>query len=87
MKKFDWSRFKNYGLWVSILSLIPLILSAFGYKVIAPEYQTVTATILSILAALGVLNNPTTDNKWYKDDIVKIEPEKVIEENKSEENK
>lgn len=65
---FDWSRFKNYGLWVSILALIPMILSAFGVKVVAEEYQAITNLVLSILVTLGIVNNPTTNCKWYVDD-------------------
>ena len=65
---FDWSRFKNYGLWVSIMALIPMILSAFGVKIIPEEYQTIANTILSILVALGIISNPTTEAKWYIDD-------------------
>lgn len=65
---FDWSRFKNYGLWVSILALIPMILSAFGVHIVPEEYQTITNTILSILVELGIVNNPTTQAKWFNDD-------------------
>lgn len=65
---FDWSRLKNYGLWVSILSAIPLILKSFGVNIIPDDYNTVITTILSILVALGILNNPTTTAKWYLDD-------------------
>ncbi len=66
--KIDLSRFKNYGLWVSILALIPMILSAFGVKIVPEEYQAITNTILSILVALGIISNPTTESKWYIDD-------------------
>ena len=65
---FDWSRFKNYGLWVSIMALIQMILSAFGVKIIPEEYQAIANTILSILVALGIISNPTTEAKWYIDD-------------------
>ncbi|MBS5886512.1 phage holin [Clostridium sp.] len=65
---FDWSRFKNYGLWVSILALIPMILSVFGVHIVPEEYQTITNTILSILVALGIVSNPTTQAKWFNDD-------------------
>ncbi|MDV4151881.1 phage holin [Clostridium sp. AL.422] len=65
---FDWTRFKNYGLWVSILALIPMILSAFGVNIVPEEYQAITNTILSILVALGIVNNPTTQAKWFNDD-------------------
>ncbi|MCF0148636.1 MAG: holin [Clostridium sp.] len=66
--KIDWSRFKNYGLWVSILALIPMILSAFGVKVVPEEYESIMNTVLSILVALGIISNPTTESKWYIDD-------------------
>lgn len=65
---FEWSRFENYGLWVSVLALIPMILSAFGVKVVADEYQAITNVVLSILVALGIGSNPTTNCKWYVDD-------------------
>lgn len=32
------------------------------------EYQVITNTILSILVALGIISNPTTESKWYIDD-------------------
>ncbi|NFI95815.1 holin [Clostridium botulinum] len=64
----DKSRFKNYGLWVSIAALIPLILKCFGIEVIQGEYQQVVQAILSILVMLGIVSNPTTDTKWFNDD-------------------
>lgn len=66
----DWSRFKNYGLWVSIFALIPLILNVFGVKVVPEEYQEITNAILSVLVAVGIISNPTTEAKWYLDDKV-----------------
>lgn len=72
--KFDMSRFKNYGLWVSILALVPMLLHAFGVEIVDQEYEAIAAVVLSILVALGIINNPTTECKWYKDD------KKIIEE-------
>lgn len=66
--KIDYSRFKNYGLWVSILALIPMILNLIGVNIIPEEYQEITTTILSILVAVGIISNPTTESKWYLDD-------------------
>lgn len=60
-------RFKNYGLWVSIAALIPLILQAFGISII-PDYQQIVNAILGILVTAGILSNPTTTNRWYGDD-------------------
>lgn len=68
MNNFDFSRFKNYGLWLSLISLIPLVLSAFGVNVATDKIQPIINTILTILVALGILNNPTTDTKGYLDD-------------------
>ncbi|MGN2336566.1 phage holin [Clostridium cagae] len=64
----DKSRFKNYGLWVSIAALIPLIIKCFGIEIIQGEYQQVVQAILSILIMLGIVSNPTTDTKWFNDD-------------------
>lgn len=64
----DKSRLKNYGLWVSIAALIPMVLQAFGLNILPNNYKEVIGTILSILVMLGILNNPTTESKWYMDD-------------------
>ncbi|ENZ03360.1 phage holin [Clostridium thermobutyricum] len=71
----DWSRLKNYGLWVSILALIPLILKQFGIYIIPEEYTQITTAILSILVMAGILNNPTTENKGFLDDNIKNKKE------------
>lgn len=79
---FDCSRFKNYGLWVSIFALIPMLLNSFGIKVVPEEYQAITNTILSILVALGIISNPTTQCKWFVDDKNKKNIEDSVEGNK-----
>ena len=71
----DWSRLKNYGLWVSILALIPLILKQFGIYIIPEDYTQITTAILSILVLAGILNNPTTENKGFLDDNIKNKKE------------
>lgn len=75
----DMSRFRNYGLWVSIAALIPMILKVFGVDVIPEDYENIVQTILSILVMAGILNNPTTKTKGFKDD-------KNIELNEEEKN-
>lgn len=82
--KIDLSRFKNYGLWVSLFALVPMILSAFGVKIVPDEYQIAVNSVLAVMVALGVINNPTTDTKWYSDDKAiapPVEEQKVIESN------
>ncbi|ACD51627.1 UNVERIFIED_ORG: holin [Clostridium botulinum] len=73
----DKSRFKNYGLWVSIAALIPLILKSFGVEVIQGDYEQIVQAILSILVMLGIVSNPTTDAKWFSDDKALEEPKNV----------
>ena len=64
--KFE--RFRNYGFWLSLFSLIGLLLNdLFGHK--APwawYHEMYVQTILSILVVLGIANDPNT-GKWYKD--------------------
>ncbi|NLL30786.1 MAG: holin [Clostridiales bacterium] len=74
--KIDASRFKNYGFWVSLFALIPMVLNAMGMEIIPEQYETITTAILTILVALGIVSNPTTECKWYKDDTNKITEEK-----------
>jgi uncharacterized membrane protein len=66
------SRFKNYGLWISIFALIALLPEAFGtYDIgfILPDnYEALVRIILAILVGAGIINNPETDNNGYGDD-------------------
>lgn len=68
------NRVRNYGLWVSIAAFIPLVLSAFGIKITnEQQYNEVINSILTLFVALGLLNNPNTENRWYKDDVKKLD--------------
>ncbi|MGG2024203.1 phage holin [Gottfriedia sp. S16(2024)] len=62
------ARFKNVGLWVSAASSVLIIAQAFGLHVSPDKYNEVLNAVLSLLVVLGILNNPTTDNKFYGDD-------------------
>lgn len=68
MQNFDWNRFNNYGLWVALLSLIPIVLNMYGINVVPEVYQPIINAILSVFVTLGILNNPTTQSKWFLDD-------------------
>ena len=73
------NRLKNYGLWISIAALVPLVLSAFGVKLFDEQkYMEVINAILAILVGLGIINNPDTKNPWFGDD--KTKEVKEIEE-------
>ncbi|SFA92150.1 holin [Clostridium frigidicarnis] len=85
------NRWKNYGLWVSIFAFIPLVLNAFGLKVLPANYTELVTALLSILVMAGLISNPETVAKWYlgdepsevtsdiivKDQETKVEPKKL----------
>lgn len=50
------SRFKNYGLWLSIATLISLVLQGFEINILPDNYQEIVKAILSILVLIGVVN-------------------------------
>lgn len=65
------NRLRNYGLWVSVAALIPLVLSAFGLNIVDEQkYMELINALLAILVGLGLINNPSTENRWFKDDKV-----------------
>lgn len=61
------SRWQNYGLWLSIAAVIPLLLSSFDIHMI-PNYQEIVNSVLAILVMAGIISNPTTTSHWYLDD-------------------
>ncbi|MGL4874988.1 MAG: holin [Clostridium sp.] len=64
----DLSRFKNYGLWVSVAALVPMVLKGFGVDVLPENYNEIITAGLGILVMAGILNNPTTVSKGFLDD-------------------
>lgn len=72
MKYKVWKRCQNYGLWFSILAFIPLLadtLKVYDINIILPgNYEGIVKALLGILVLGGILSNPTTENKGFKDD-------------------
>ena len=62
------NRLKNYGLWVSVASLTFMVLQNAGIQVTPESRDLYQNSILGILILLGIINNPTTDNKGFGDD-------------------
>lgn len=66
------NRFKNYGLWVSVFSLVGLILSNYGLfdklGLTADTYKELFQAILGVLVMAGILSDPNTQNKGFGDD-------------------
>jgi uncharacterized membrane protein len=65
------NRFRNAGLWISVISFIPIVLESFGVAVLPEQWGVVKETLLaliSLLVVFGILSNPTTENAGYSDD-------------------
>lgn len=66
------SRWKNYGLWVSLFALMPMLLEAFGVDVLPHNYEEVVKGILTVLVLAGLINNPES-GKGYLNDKSQVE--------------
>lgn len=64
------SKWRNYGLWLSIAAFIPMLLKAFNIDVLPGNYDDLVTAFLGILVLAGVISNPT-DGNWYKDNNLK----------------
>lgn len=51
-------KWRNYGLWVSLASLILLILQAAGVEINTGQYNEIVNAILGLLVAAGIISNP-----------------------------
>lgn len=61
-------RIKNVGFWLSLSALVPTLgVMFFDYQFPA-EYEVFANSLIALLIALGIVNNPTTDNKGFLDD-------------------
>ncbi|MEA1960169.1 MAG: phage holin [Bacillota bacterium] len=65
----DWkSRLTNYGFWVAVASAVLLLLNALKLGINVEQYNEIINAILGILVMLGVISNPTTNNRGFGDD-------------------
>lgn len=60
------NKFKNYGLWVSLISAVLMLLQAFGLKFDGPYVNEIVTGILGVLVACGIISNPS-DGSGYTD--------------------
>lgn len=56
---------RNWGTWVSIFSLLFLVLIDAGVGIDPGRYELYVNLILMTLVGLGVISNPGA-GKWYK---------------------
>lgn len=64
------ARIKNYAFWVSLFSLLGLIVD-MKYPQFTGNFGTISKGILTLIVAAGIANNPTTQNAGFGDDMVK----------------
>ncbi len=70
-------KFRNYGLWISIISAVLMLLQAMGLKFDLPYVNEIITSILGVLVTLGIISNPS-DGNGYSDKsslIEKVEDE------------
>jgi hypothetical protein len=59
-------KFNNYGLWISIFSLVGLILVDTVPDFDESRYKVYVQAILAVLISGGVISNPSV-GKWFSD--------------------
>lgn len=59
-------RLQNYGLWVSIASLLFMLVNDLGLHITPDKWDSYVNSILSILVMLGIVSNPK-EGKWFSD--------------------
>lgn len=59
-------KFKNYGLWLSMISAVLMLLQAMGLKFDLPYVNEIITSVLGIFVALGIISNPS-DGTGYSD--------------------
>ena len=52
------SKYKNYGLWLSVASLIPLLLQAFGVNILPANYMEIVNSFLGVCVLAGIISSP-----------------------------
>lgn len=62
------NRYNNLGLWLSLAALACLVLQDLGFTLNSERVDAYVKVISQIMIILGIVNNPTTENKWYADD-------------------
>jgi uncharacterized membrane protein len=68
-------KWKNYGLWVSIASLLYMIFKDLGLQIDLTAWQTYVTAILGILVSLGIISNPESGKGYLNAKIPPTTPE------------
>ncbi|APH05155.1 hypothetical protein [Bacillus weihaiensis] len=59
-------RWKNYGLWVAIASVLYMLINDLGLQIDLTKWETYVSSILGILVTLGIISNPEDGRGFFK---------------------
>ncbi|SHE80156.1 Uncharacterized membrane protein [Seinonella peptonophila] len=62
------ARAGNVGFWASLISFLYLLLLSFNICVVGGDLGLLIELIAQVLVFMGIINNPTTKNRYYSDD-------------------
>lgn len=62
------NRLKNYGLWVSVSSLVLYSLQQSGLGIDIGKWTEIINRLLEIAIFMGLINNPDSEHKGFFDD-------------------
>lgn len=58
-------KWKNYGLWTSIASLLYMVFNDLGLQIDLTSWETYVTSILGILVTLGIISNPESGRGYF----------------------
>lgn len=58
-------KWRNYGLWTSIASLLYMIFKDLGLQIDLTSWETYVTSILGILVTLGIISNPESGRGYF----------------------
>ncbi|WP_180271220.1 hypothetical protein [Fredinandcohnia onubensis] len=58
-------KWKNYGLWVSLASILYMIFKDLGVQIDLTAWETYVTAILGLLGALGIISNPDKGKGFF----------------------
>ncbi|MEK5443987.1 MULTISPECIES: hypothetical protein [unclassified Fredinandcohnia] len=58
-------KWKNYGLWVSLASILYMVFKDLGAQIDLTAWETYVTAILGLLGALGIISNPDKGKGFF----------------------
>ncbi len=58
-------KWKNYGLWVSLASILYMMFKDLGMQIDLTRWETYVTAIIGFLAALGIISNPDKGKGFF----------------------